>query len=99
MSDAKEKPKTIAVKFFGGSLHGNVENFMTFGAVPQTIMVPVWGTRNEKSVLREAPLIGREMYGRACGRDRELDEGVELAYLWESNEGAKRVPSEGKRRR
>lgn len=96
VSDAKaEKPKTIAVRFFGGSLHGLVENFMTCGAVPQTIMMPVWGKRNEQSILREAPLIGREMYGRT----RALDEGAELAYAWKSNEGAKRVTSEGKKRR
>jgi len=69
-----EQPKqTITVKFIGGSMHGVIEDRLSFKHVPANIMVPVYGeyiaNRYHGKQVEERRIIRREVYYREPRRD------------------------------
>lgn len=65
----------LHVRYHGGSMDGHIERLLTFGALPETVVITLWGAQNERSILRERSLVGKEVYRR----NRRLDEEGNLA--------------------
>jgi hypothetical protein len=100
VSEAQQPPLTM--KFIGGTMHGKREQRRSFaGLIPRSVLVPAYGKRNEDSVLREAPIVGRETYVRSKQHDEGVGDARVIAYMFDTFEPAIApgiVPTRGGRR-